>query len=388
MRKTDIMEAAVADASGSEVERARPWIATVLVNWRGSADTIECLESLLTSDYPNQCVVVVDNGSGDGSLVNLVRWANGRLPMRPSRDAWGKEAPRACGKPVPFVVLDAEAAVAGQGWKSGASVVFIDAGRNLGFAGGVNVGVRFALANTTVRYVWVLNNDTVVSRDCLSEMERRMAQDPAAGMCGSRILFYAQPDSVQALGGATFRPWRGTTRLIGSLRSASDAVDAKEVERHLDHLSGVSMLVARRFVEDVGLMEQSYFLYFEEVDWAMRGKGRYRLAYADGAVVYHKEGASIGSSHQRIKSSPQSAFFMVRSRLRFTRRFYPWALPSVVAFSALLMVRALVEGQREHAKAMWAALVGAGPSESLGGSANQPPTMPQSLKGNPGEAQW
>ena len=210
--------------------------------------------------------------------------------------------------------------------------MFIDAGRNLGFAAGVNIGVRFALANAAVRYVWVLNNDTVVARDCLSWMERRMAEDPAVGMCGSRILFYREPDRVQVLGGARFQPWRGTSRLIGSLRSASEVVDPREVERNLDHLSGASMLVARTFLEEVGLMEEGYFLYFEEMDWAIRGKGRYRLAYADDAVVYHKEGASIGSNHQRTLRSALSSFFMVRSRLRFTWKFFPWALPSVVAY--------------------------------------------------------
>jgi GT2 family glycosyltransferase len=352
------------DASGAS--RARPWVATVLVNWRGADDTIECLESLLTSDYPQQCVIVVDNGSRDGSLAKLARWASGQVTMRPRGKAWGEEVPRTCGKPVPFVVLDAHAALGGHAWHSGSALVFIDAGRNRGFAGGVNIGVRFALTNAAVRYVWVLNNDTVVARDCLSRMERRMAESPAGGMCGSRILFYDQPDRVQVLGGARFRPWKGTSRLIGSLRSASEVVDPREVERDLDHLSGASMLVARTFLEDVGLMEESYFLYFEEIDWAIRGRGRYRLAYADDAVVYHKEGASIGSSHQRSKTSALSSFFMVRSRLRFTRRFYPWAVPSVIAFSWLLTLRAVLNGQREQANAMWAALIGSDPAEALG----------------------
>jgi hypothetical protein len=365
-----------AGAGEPDVERPRPCIVTVLVNWRGADDTIECLESLLTSDYPSQYVVVVDNGSGDGSLTRLVEWASGRVATRPRQEGWGAEAPHAGRKPVPHVLLEARDAEAGRGWDSGASVVFIDAGRNRGFAGGVNVGARFALANPAVRYVWVLNNDTVVARDCLSRMERRMARGPAAGMCGSRILLYGQPDRVQALGGARFRPWRGTTRLIGSLRSASQAVDAPAVERRLDHLSGVSMLVSRSFLQDVGLMEESYFLYFEEVDWALRGRGRHRLAYADDAVVYHKEGASIGSSHRRARTSVLSSFFMVRSRLRFTRRFYPWALPSVVVFSAALCVRALLEGQRDQAKAMWAALIGVGPTEALGWTYEQAPVPP------------
>ena len=135
-------------------------------------------------------------------------------------------------------------------------------------------------------------------------------------------------------------------------------------------------------------MEESYFLYFEEMDWALRGRGRYRFVYADDAVVYHKEGASIGSSHQRTKSSALSSFFMVRSRLRFTRKFYLWALPSVVACSVLLAVRALVDGQRAQASAMLAALIGLGPKRALGWVPDQAPTAPDAATDGFGEAGW
>ena len=97
----------------------------------------------------------------------------------------------------------------------------------------------------------------------------------------------------------------------------------------------------------------------------MRGRGRYRLVYADEAVVYHKEGASIGSSHQRAKRSALSSFFLVRSRLRFTRKFYPWALPSVFVYSALVGLRSLARGSHDQASAIFAALRGLSVNEAL-----------------------
>lgn len=343
-----------------------PVVVTILVNWKGSDDTIECLESLFVSDYPNQRVVVVDNGSKDGSLAKLAAWAEGKIVARPKRESGNDSLSTACVKPVRYVTLSLEDTVNGRGWDSGADMVLIDGRRNHGFAGGVNIGLRFALANNSVQYAWVLNNDTVVARDCLSRMERRLSQGGGVGMCGSRVLFYWHPDVVQVLGGAQFRRWTGTSRLLGSRAPASKAVDAKEIERRLDHLTGASMLVSRSFLEQVGLMDESYFLYYEETDWAMRGKDRYRLMYADDAVVYHKEGASIGSSHQRAKRSPLSSFFLVRSRLRFTRKFFPWALPSVLAYSVLVALRALFEGHREQASAMFSALRGLSAQEALG----------------------
>lgn len=343
-----------------------PAIVTILVNWKGSADTIECLDSLFISDYPNQRVVVVDNGSMDGSLEKLAKWAEGKLPERPKSDTCSSSIPIVRKKPIPAIILNLDDAVHGLGWDSGADLVLIDAERNHGFAGGVNIGLRFALANDAIRYVWVLNNDTVVARDCLSRMERRMRVSSAVGMCGSRILFYWQPDTVQALGGSSFSHWIGRSRLIGNGQSAESAVDVQAVENSLDHLAGASMLVSRNFIEEVGFMDEGYFLYYEEVDWVTRGKGRYRLVYADDAVVYHKEGASIGSNHRRTKQSPLSCFFLVRSRLRFIRKFYPWALPSAFLYSVLVTLRTLTQGGHEQASAMFAALRGSSAKEALG----------------------
>ena len=338
---------------------------TILVNWNGSDDTVECLESLFNSDYPNHRVVVVDNGSKDGSLAKLAAWAAGNLSMRPKTAAVDDWVPKACSKPIRCVTLSLDDESKGRSWERTANLFLIDGKRNHGFAGGVNIGIRFALLNTSVQYVWVLNNDTVVARDCLSKMEERMHCGEAVGMCGSRILFYWHPQTVQVLGGARFRPWTGTSRLIGSCTSASAVVSVCEVERELDHLSGASMLVSRAFLDEVGLMDESYFLYYEETDWAMRAKERYRLVYADDAVVYHKEGASIGSSHQHAKRSALSSFFMVRSRLRFTRKLFPWALPSVFAYSALVGLRALARGHYDQASAIFAALRGLSANEAL-----------------------
>ena len=194
----------------------RPGVVTILVNWNGLDDTIECLESLFNSDYPDQRVVVVDNGSKDGSLAKLAAWAAGNLSVRPKTSAVDDWVPIACSKPVRCVTLSLDDVSKGRGWEGAADLFLIDAKRNHGFAGGVNIGIRFALLNSSVQYVWVLNNDTVVARDCLSRMEQRMHCGETVGMCGSRILFYWYPETVQVLGGARFRPWTGTSRLIGS----------------------------------------------------------------------------------------------------------------------------------------------------------------------------
>jgi len=194
--------------------------------------------------------------------------------------------------------------------------------------------------------VWLLNNDTVVRADALRQLIARMEQVPAAGMCGSPLLYYHMPDKVQAWGGCRYNRWLGTTRLLGAFSPADGAVDAGRVESRLCFVSGASLLVSRTFLQQVGLMEEEYFLYFEEIDWAMRARGRYPLCYAPGSVVYHKEGGSIGSNSINPKEKSLSAdYHGVRSRLVFTRRFFPWRLPFIYLGLLSVLVNRMRRGQ-------------------------------------------
>ena len=106
------------------------------------------------------------------------------------------------------------------------------------------------------------------------------------------------------------------------------------------------MLVSRQFVESVGLLAEDYFLYNEEIDWATRAKGLYTLAYAAKSTVYHKEGASIGGSNFKLaQKSRTSDFYMIKSRIMFARKFYPYTLPTVYLGLGATMVNRMRRGQ-------------------------------------------
>ena len=261
-----------------------PKVFIVILNWNGLGDTLECLESLKNLNYPNFEVIVVDNDSLDGSEEILRE----RYPQH----------------------------------------TVIQSGANLGFAGGTNVGLRYALEHDT-NYAWLLNNDTLVELDALTELVKRMREKPDAGLCGSTLVYHHDRSKIQAYGGATYNKWLSTSRHIGQDAPKGEEVHAEEVEAQLDYLVGASCLVSRPFLEEVGLMSEDYFLYFEEVDWAARAKGRYTLAFAPKSVVYHKEGGSIGSSSDGAKKSRLADYYGVRNRLLYTRKHAPEALPSV-----------------------------------------------------------
>ena len=90
------------------------------------------------------------------------------------------------------------------------------------------------------------------------------------------------------------------------------------------------MLVTSDFIKKIGLMTEDYFLYYEEIDWAMRGKNSFKLGFAPQSIVYHKEGASTGSRQGRESTASKNAdYYQLKNRLKFTSRFFPLYLPTV-----------------------------------------------------------
>jgi GT2 family glycosyltransferase len=323
----------------------------VIVNWNGWRDTIECLESVFRIEYPDYQVIVCDNASADGSLDHIKEWAAGHLcaPASANRMLRDLVTP-SVRKPIPFVEYDRRTAEAGgHAEDTDTPLILVDAGANLGFAGGCNVGLRYALARGDCAYAWLLNNDTVITPDALTALVSRMQERPDAGQCGSRLLFYDDPTLVQAFGGARYNRWLALATHIGAWTPAHQPADTQDIESRMDYVIGASLLVSRSFLLDVGLLEESYFLYNEEIDWATRANGRYRIAYAHDSIVYHKEGRAIGSSSSAAQKSRLADFYGIRNRLQFTRAHHPLALPIVYLGLILAIANRLRRHQPERA---------------------------------------
>jgi GT2 family glycosyltransferase len=323
-------------------------ICVVLLSYNGWADTLECLESVFRGDHAELRVVVCDNASPDDSPAKVRAWAEGRLdawvaPGKPLRALSHPPLP----KPIPYAEYDRAQAERGGDPALDPPLVLVNTGGNLGYAGGNNVGLRYAMARG-FDCVWLLNNDTVVRPDTLRLMAREIRRDPRVGIVGSTLLYYHDPDTVQAWGGATYNPWLALPRHVGAYRPAAEPVDAAQVERRLAYVTGASMLVSARFLAEVGLMSEEYFLYFEEIDWALRGEGRFRLAYAAESIVYHKEGGSIGASTER--KTRLADYHFMRNRILVTRKFKPAALPTVYFALAVGALRRARRGEWDRVR--------------------------------------
>jgi GT2 family glycosyltransferase len=298
---------------------APPRVAVVLVNWNGWADCVECLDALFACDYPAFDVYLVDNASHDGSLEHIAAWCASPRAEAGWRDfdgvrrySSGPAGPLSCrvhGTPPAQPIGAAGGA---------AQLHLIRAGGNLGFAAGNNIGMR-AAGIDDYAYYWLLNTDTVVDRRALGRLVERAQADRGLGIVGSTLRYYSEPQRLQAMGGALMDPATTAFWCIGIGQPVSSVpADPRGVEDQMAYVVGASMLVSTAFVRDIGYMQEDYFLYFEEPDWACRGRQRFRLGYAPDSFVYHKVGASSAQV-----ASLKSLNLLYRNRVRFMNRFLP-----------------------------------------------------------------
>jgi GT2 family glycosyltransferase len=332
----------------------------VIVNWNGWEDTIECLESVFRLRRKDFVVIVCDNDSKDGSMQRIMEWARGeRTASSASAEMRSFTCPPVA-RPIPFSSLHAQEVSGPPSGEGCEQLVLIQSGENLGFAGGNNLGLRYALYRNDHNYVWLLNNDVVVHPDALSRLVERMEEDPRIGICGSKLCFYAAPLLVQAYGGASYSPLTGRNRHLGEFELVSAPESRIAVEDQLGYIVGASLLVSRRFLSSIGFMNEDYFLYYEELDWAARARGKFLLGYAPESIVYHKQGSSIGGKSLRRKAQPEESFVMsdfysIRNQILYTRRYYPQYLPTVGVTVAWRLLKRIAAGKRKRA---WAVIRG------------------------------
>ena len=180
---------------------------------------------------------------------------------------------------------------------------------------------------------------------------------------GGRVLYLETPQRIQIDGGIINRR-TGVTGNIGL--SATASATPPPAIQNLHFITGASMVTSRAFYEAVGPMMEDYFLYYEEVDWALR-RGDLPLAYCAGGIVYHRAGTAIGSPTLGRPASPFSLYFKHRGRLRFMRRHFPRNLPFAYAYSLAKAAQLLLKGYPEEARTILGASFGRPPSEAVRG---------------------
>lgn len=334
----------------------------VILNWNGWRDTIECLESVFRQDYPHFFVTVLDNDSSDQSFEHISQWLRGlksneihTIPELAHLTAPPVNKPiahRLCHHIDQLKISDIDEC----------QLALIKTGGNLGFAGGNNVALKWIAANKKEgSYVWLLNNDTIIEPDCLSQMLKHLQLKEQSGRytCGSLVKFYQQPNVVQALGGAKFNFYTAIgSQTLGRFLSDQSVIDHEKTAEEMDYITGCSWLLPARFLDEVGLMEDQYFLYYEEIDWVMRSRDQYQLTYAPKSIVYHKEGSSIGSKTINRAPSVLSEFYMARNKIKFMRKFFPLRMPLILGVVFLQAINRFRQGHHKNGLILFKVLLG------------------------------
>ena len=227
-------------------------VAIILVNWNNAQDTIDCISSLKKINYKNFKVFLIDNGSTDGSLEKLRPLANKNAEI-------------------------------------------IETGKNLGFSGGNNIAIEKALAEK-FDYILLLNNDTTVDPDFLSELVRVAESDPKIGVAGSKIYFFSNPQMIW-YGGGKFT-WFGGGRHL-QYEQIDKNPDDNQI-KDTEYMTGCAFLIKSDVIRKIGELDERFFLYYEDTDWSLSAKeAGYKIAYVPSSRVNHKvsrSSAKLGNS--------------------------------------------------------------------------------------------
>lgn len=304
-------------------------IYVILLNWNGWKDTCQCLESVLRSDYPNFHVIICDNQSTDGSMQRIKDWAEGKLLADEKINEKLKSlVSPPIKKPLAYVqYTQAEAEEGGKSNDEKIPLVLIQNDSNAGYSGGNNIGIRYAMKKNA-NYIWLLNNDTVIANTALKELVYRVQSGEKPGLVGALIYHASEPSKIQAYGGGKIMKVLGLDRFVYS-------------PGVIDYVSGTSLFIKREVIEQVGLLDEKFFFYWEDADYSRRVlKEGWKLGVACNAVVYHKFSASVGG--QSLKSD----LFKVSSLTRYFKKHQRgwWLIPVGFNISGMLVKR-LFRGQ-------------------------------------------
>ena len=241
-----------------------PPVIAIVLNWNNVADTLNCVDSLRRSDYPNLAVWVVDNDSEEDPTLEL----NARYPgVRIFRNT-----------------------------------------RNLGYAGGNNTGVRAAIS-CGATYILLLNNDALVAADCVRRLVAAAQANPNIGMATPKVFHHHRRDEVYWDGGVV--DWQS-----GDVHHDSSNLPVEEGIIRSEWLNGCSLLVRVAAIHDIGLLDERYFLYFEDADWSVRAARRgWTNAVVGEARAWHKAHTSTGGF-----DNPLMRFYYFRNRYLFSTK--------------------------------------------------------------------
>jgi hypothetical protein len=239
-----------------------PKVSIIVLNWKTKKETLACIYSILKLDYKNFDVILVDNASKDGS-VNFFRE------------------------------------------KIGSRVQIIENESNLGYCGGCNVGISYALDSNDTKYILVVNSDTRIHKNALSELVKVSESDSSIGFTSGKVYFFDRPEILQTVG-----KLKDNYHLIGRHIGGGE-LDVGQYDKvtERDYIDDVFMLIKSEVLHKIGLYDENFFMYREERDLQIRArKSGYRIFFVPKAKIWHRISHSSGGGATKLNT-----FYLTRN---------------------------------------------------------------------------
>jgi len=261
----------------------------IIINFGTPEHTIECLQSIYENNHEHFQVVVIDITNINKSVDKISTWIQKKNDNR---------------------------------------TVLIQEEENNGFAYANNIGIRYSLRYDDCDFIWILNNDTIIPKNSLEELINCYEHEKDkknVGFIGSKILDFENKEIIQNVGG-TFNQWTGYSVLIGM--GETDTQQFNNIELEVDYVIGASMFFHKLLIEQIGLMPENYFLYYEDIDWCITAqKYGFTNLTCTKSEVFHKQGISTGAKLLTNDNNLNNKKHLYLSYLKFYRKHYYWLLP-------------------------------------------------------------
>jgi GT2 family glycosyltransferase len=262
---------------------SQPFIYIIILNWNGLEDTKDCISSLESVNYSNYLIHIIDNGSKDDDFAQLRGL-----------------------------------------YQDNKKIAVTANSKNLGYAGGCNVGLKASL-KSNAKYSLLLNNDTVVDKNLLIDLTEIAEKSESISSVGPKVYYFDHPKKV----------WEVGKRINFFSPLLSKPVNSSTPTK-VDNIVGCCMLLRNNALKKVGLFDEDYFAYSEENDLNYRlKKNKFDIYYQPNASVWHKVSSSTGGEF-----SPTSAYFITRNKILFAKKNLPfYQLPSYSLYFCLFLFK-------------------------------------------------
>jgi len=314
----------------------KPKVSIIILNWNGWKDTIECLEAIYRTDYPNYNVIVVDNGSEDDSINMIRKYVKGEISVKSDFFEFNKD-----NKPIQmfeyenneydsFINHEDEF----ENISSNKKLILIKNDYDSGFSVGNNIGINFAQEHLNIEYIMLLSNDIIIAEDSLDKLITFASSDQKIGIVGPRVLYYDNPERTAYLGRKVNLYTATTSDIYDEKESYSSTVE-------VDYVVGCGLLIKKSVIESIGTLNPNYFLYYEDVDWCTRArKNGYNIYSIPESKIWHKISSEESDSLTRYYYGSRNSFLFLKNNWSMALLLlFPVAILNNLLYSFTLILK-------------------------------------------------